>query len=84
MRAGADVPQVYVGFPTSTGEPPLQLKGYEKVLLSPGQSQTVSFNLQRSAFSWWNVSRWTVTPGTYAIKVGSSSCNIWLSGRVNI
>ena len=32
-RAGAEVPQLYVGMPASTGEPPKQLKGYEKVSL---------------------------------------------------
>jgi len=37
-RAGTDVPQLYVGDPASTGEPPRQLKGYEKVSLRPGQT----------------------------------------------
>lgn len=30
-RAGAEVAQVYVSFPDEAGEPPLQLKGFEKV-----------------------------------------------------
>src|SRR3954454_6388829 len=30
-RAGAEVPQLYVGIPASTGEPPKQLKGYDKL-----------------------------------------------------
>ena len=32
-RAGSTVAQAYVGFPRDTGEPPQQLKGYEKVTL---------------------------------------------------
>ena len=35
-RAGSTVAQAYVGFPASTGEPPQQLKGYEKVRLAAG------------------------------------------------
>ena len=35
-RAGAEVAQVYVEFPASAGEPPLQLKGFDKVSLQPG------------------------------------------------
>ena len=37
-RAGSTVAQAYVGFPRAAGEPPQQLKGYEKVRLRPGDS----------------------------------------------
>src|SRR4051812_18814267 len=40
-RAGAEVAQLYVGMPASTGEPPKQLKGYRKVLLNAGESKTI-------------------------------------------
>src|SRR3954470_17390506 len=51
-RAGAEVAQLYVGMPNETGEPPKQLKGYNKVALSPGQSKTVTLGLGRRAFSY--------------------------------
>jgi beta-glucosidase len=38
-RPGAEVAQVYVGFPAWTGEPPRQLKGFQKVALDPGASR---------------------------------------------
>ena len=40
-RAGAEVVQLYVGFPAAAGEPPWQLKAFEKVRLEPGQSKDV-------------------------------------------
>ncbi len=40
-RAGAEVAQLYLTDPASTGEPGRQLKGFEKVFLYPGQTKTV-------------------------------------------
>ena len=40
-RLGAEVAQLYIGDPRKAGEPPKQLKGFEKVLLRPGARTTV-------------------------------------------
>ncbi len=74
-RAGTAVPQVYVSAPKAAGEPPRQLKGFEKVRLAPGRSTTVSIPLHRRAFSRWSTAkrRWVVTPGRYRVHVGDSS-----------
>merc|ERR1719473_1511603 len=42
---GAEVPQLYLGFPASAQEPPKQLKGFQKVTLKAGASETVTFEL---------------------------------------
>jgi beta-glucosidase len=84
-RAGAEVVQVYVGFPAVAGEPPKQLKGYEKIFLGSGQSQLVTVQLNSRAFSYWNASTaWSVAPGTYHISVGSSSCDIRVQGDISM
>ena len=77
-QAGADVAQLYVGDPRSTGEPPEQLKGYQRVMLTPGQSQTVTLKLAPVAFSYWNTKRrtWVVNRGRYGISVGDSSASL--------
>ena len=74
-RAGADVGQVYVGDPPSTGEPPQQLKGYAKTWLEPGQSRAVTITLPPSAFQYWNdnTNTWVTAPGVYTIRLGDSS-----------
>ena len=53
-RTGADVAQLYVGDPASTGEPAEQLKGFQRVTLRPGQTTRVTFTVDRHAFAWWN------------------------------
>ena len=77
-RAGSEVAQVYVGFPAETGEPPRQLKGFEKVSLQPGESRRVRMMLAPRAFQHWDeASRgWRATPGTYQVMVGRSSRDI--------
>ncbi len=70
-RAGADVPQMYIEDPASTGEPPRQLEGYARVSLSPGASATVDLPIGARALSWWNPAThaWTVSPGCYTVVV---------------
>jgi beta-glucosidase len=84
QRAGADVAQLYLTAPQAAGEPPLQLKGFERVELRPGQTGPVRFTLDRRAFSIWNTDRqaWTTVPGRYGISVGDSSARRPLTGSV--
>jgi len=83
-RAGAEVAQLYVFDPPAAHEPPKQLKGYDKVLLLPGQSQTVSLTLDSRSFAYWNTHShsWRVAAGCYRIGVGGSSASLPLHGSV--
>ncbi len=84
-RAGAEVAQLYVGDPASTGEPAHQLRGFQRVDLQPGQSQTVHFTVSAHDLAHWvDPSGWTTTPGTYQVLVGDSSRNLPLSGSINV
>jgi beta-glucosidase len=83
-RAGADVVQVYVGAPASTGEPPWQLKAFRKVRLEPGERQRVTVVLDSSAFAQWDgaAGRWVTARGTYRIGVGDVSADLPLRASV--
>jgi beta-glucosidase len=82
-RAGAEVPQVYVGQPSSTGEPPKNLRGFTKVSLNPGQTQRVTITLDARSFQYWN-GTWTTAAGANQILVGSSSRDIRLTGSATV
>jgi len=86
QREGADVGQVYVAFPARLGEPPRQLKGFEKTDLQPGESQRVTIHLDARAFSWWSPARqgWVESRGCYGISVGDSSRSRPLTGTAAI
>jgi beta-glucosidase len=78
-RAGAEVVQVYVGYPTAAGEPPKVLKGFKKVSLAAGAMQHVAITLGPDAYQIWN-NAWTPVVGTYQVMVGSSSRDLRLTG----
>jgi beta-glucosidase len=73
--AGSDVAQLYLGDPAAAGEPPRQLKGFQKVTLQPGQSTTVHFTLTGHDLSYWDdaANGWVLPDGQYHVYVGDSS-----------
>ena len=77
-RAGAEVPQLYVGAPAASGEPPRVLKGFDRVELAPGQTRTVTFRLTRQDLSRWDTARgtWVRDAGRYTFLIGSSSRDV--------
>ncbi len=77
-REGTEVVQLYVGFPGDAGEPPKQLKGFDRVLLKPGESKTVTMALNQESLSAWDESAhdWKVYPGKYTVEIGGSSRDI--------
>lgn len=75
-REGAEVAQLYVhqekpGLP----RPEKELKGFKKILLKPGEKQTVSIPLNWKAFAFYNPEqkRWVAEKGAFRILVGNSS-----------
>jgi beta-glucosidase len=89
-RDGAEIAQVYLGFPVSAGEPPKRLVGWAKVQLAPGKTERVTVNLDPNSpshpFSFWNVDvdRWDIANGVYTVYVGDSSEDIRLTGTLQI
>jgi Fibronectin type III-like domain/PA14 domain len=79
--AGAEVVQLYVETPRSTGEPLRQLKGFQRVRLDPGEQREMSFAIGVDDLCYWDTQRgrWDVAAGTYRLHVGRSSRDLPLS-----
>ncbi|KAF1939632.1 beta-glucosidase 2 precursor [Clathrospora elynae] len=86
--AGAAVPQLYVGLPSSApaGTPIRQLRGFEKVYLEKGESQTVSFELMRRDLSYWDIvsQQWVIPTGEFNVWVGHSSRDLKVQERFTV
>jgi beta-glucosidase len=88
--AGAEVAQIYLGLPAATGEPPRRLVGWQKVLLTPGQAQTVTIRVDQNdvarPMSYWDVNSrsWQVANGDYPVYLGNSSRNVTLVGTLHV
>uniref|UniRef100_A0A7S1CC37 Probable beta-glucosidase G n=1 Tax=Bicosoecida sp. CB-2014 TaxID=1486930 RepID=A0A7S1CC37_9STRA len=85
-RDGAATPQLYLGFPSSAGEPPKQLKGFSKVDVKAGASATVTMPLNDRSFSIWDTAShsWAVQHGDFSVMVGASSRDIRLTGTLTV
>jgi beta-glucosidase len=77
-RKGAEVVQLYIRDDySSVTRPVKELKGFKKIWLEPGQSQTVSFTITPEALSFYNASmKWVVEPGDFTIMVGTASDDV--------
>ncbi len=85
--AGKEIVQLYVRDSISTvNRPSKELKGFAKVELQPGEQQTVTFELGKRAFAYYNVDLkdWHVETGEFEILVGASSRDIADSVSVNV
>ena len=84
--AGAEVAQLYLAFPSAANEPPLQLKGFGKVMLQPGQSATVAFPVTARDLSIWDATThdWAMQHGTFGVYVGASSRDIRAKGTFTV
>ena len=84
--AAAETPQLYLSFPSSAGEPPWQLKGFEKTALAGGGKATVVFPLTVRDLSIWSVHEhaWTSVRGAFEVAVGSSSRDHRLVGSITV
>ena len=85
-REGAEVAQAYVAYPIELGEPPKQLRAFQKVTLRPAESQTVDLTLNPRALAVWTTESgdWVVHPGTYRILLGTSSADTPLEATVTV
>ncbi|KAH8429333.1 uncharacterized protein LDX57_007000 [Aspergillus melleus] len=83
---GAEVPQLYLGFPEAAGQPVRQLRGFKRVDIKAGEGKKVNFNLRRRDLSYWDVKaqKWAVAQGEYKVFVGASSRDLKLNGRFTV
>jgi beta-glucosidase len=85
-RSGAEVVQLYVKVPDEAMEPPRQLKGFDKIMLEPGETKTVTLSLGKETLKMFDEfdQAWKLFPGRYEVMVGASSRDIRLRGEFSI
>ncbi|MGH9617146.1 MAG: glycoside hydrolase family 3 C-terminal domain-containing protein, partial [Acidobacteriaceae bacterium] len=85
--AGAEVAQIYVGDPSATVKrPKMELKGFSRVMLQPGEIRHVTATLDKRSLAYWdtNTHAWKVDPGKFIVYVGNSSANVPLQQSFTI
>lgn len=86
-RKGAEIAQIYIRDLQSVEERPLkELKGFDKVVLNPGESRTIEIPLHADAFRYFNSKKnaWVFEKGEFEIQVGASSQHILLRQTIKL
>jgi beta-glucosidase len=83
-RKGDEVVQLYVrDVLASVARPVMELKGFQRVSLAPGEAKDVSFPLGPEHLRMLGEDmRWVVEPGAFRVMIGSSSKDIRLRGEL--
>ncbi len=85
LRDGDEVAQLYVRQEIADVVTPIiALKGFSRIHLKAGESQSVTFSVPQSQLAVWNAAKqWAVEPGVFDIKVGGS-LDATLSGKFTL
>ena len=83
-----EVAQIYLS-PTTEGQNirPIQLQGFARVSLLPGESKTVQVKLYTEQLGYYSNDgkrQWNIAPGRFIVKVGASSADIRLEETVTL
>jgi beta-glucosidase len=84
--AGDEVVQLHVrDLLASVARPVIQLGGFQRVHLAPGEERELTFTVGRDQLRMLDAGmRWIVEPGTFRILIGASSKDIRLRGDLTV
>ena len=86
--AADEIAQVYIS-PTNGDQHirPIQLQGFARVALQPGETKTVKVKLHTEQFGYYSNEgrrQWNIAPGKFIVKIGASSEDIRLQEQVTL
>ena len=85
-RAGTEIAEVYAALPAAAGENYKRLVAFDRVALAPGESKTVTLQIDPKYVSVFDEQKdgWQLLPGEYKVLVGTSSAETPLTGSFQI
>ena len=86
--AADEIVQIYLS-PTDANQQirPIQLQGFARVSLQPGETKTVKAKLYTEQFGYYSHQdnrQWNIVPGQFIVKIGASSEDIRLQQTVTL
>ena len=86
--AADEIVQIYLS-PTNNSQQirPIQLQGFARVSLQPGETKTVKTKLYTEQFGYYSHQdnrQWNIAPGQFIVKIGASSEDIRLQQTITL
>ncbi len=84
--SGEEVAQLYISSPSTADVwmPKKQLRGFKRIALQAGETQTVTFQLKAEDFYYWNGTQYQAQSGNFTLRVGGSSDNLPLAKDITL
>ena len=89
QMAADEIVQIYLS-PTSDDQSirPIQLQGFARLTLQPGETKTVKAKLYTEQFGFYSrheeKRQWNILPGSFIVKIGASSTDIRLQKSITL
>lgn len=81
--AGDEIVQIYLSPLERSGKlKPIQLQGFARVSLAPGQSTAVRIEMYPEQLGYYCDGHWNIDPGRYLIQIGASSQDIRMQHEI--
>lgn len=84
---GAETAMLFIGdTKSSVPRPVKELKGFQKIMLNPGETGEITFQITKRDLSYWDINThdWNAEKGEFIIYIGSSSIYIQLSKKIEM
>ena len=86
--AADEIAQIYLS-PTADNQNirPIQLQGFARISLNPGETKTVRVKLYTEQFGYYSNNgnrQWNIAPGEFCVKIGASSVDIRLQQNITL
>ncbi len=83
--AGTEIVQLYVSPKQANANyKPIQLKGFNRVALQPGETKQVTFTMYPEIMAYYQAGQWVLDPAEFTFKIGTSSADLPLSADVEV
>ncbi len=81
----AEIVQLYVSPPPNIKElEPIELKGFVRTNIKKGKKRKITILVSPEQLAYYTNDNWVIEPGIYDFKIGASSIDIRLSGKIEL
>lgn len=83
-REGTEIVQLYLSPDSPLPLKPIQLKGFSRIPLKPGESKKICFKVSIQQLAYYMNNKWNIAEGKYKFTIGASSSDCRLESSLQL